>query len=200
MSERIVNDPSQHGWVEEDGKWVWDGQSAGSIEDGDTEGQVTTWSGEAWTPDSSLTIDASGDATFTGDVACSLSKPAGGLHTWLWVHGSDDQIGLTINRDNNRLVPYANSKDVMDLGAATSKFKDGYFSGTIDAAGFTVNGEPIGGGGGGFENISGDVNGNGYGWRHDQSTGNVGVFITNNGQAFCPSTADSVSLGHSSSS
>ena len=30
MSERIVDDPSLHGWVEEDGKWVWDGQSAGS--------------------------------------------------------------------------------------------------------------------------------------------------------------------------
>jgi len=29
MSERIVNDPSQHGWVEEDGKWVWAG-SGGS--------------------------------------------------------------------------------------------------------------------------------------------------------------------------
>ena len=25
MSERIVNDPSQHGWVEVDGKWVWGG-------------------------------------------------------------------------------------------------------------------------------------------------------------------------------
>ncbi len=25
MSERIVNDPSQHGWVEVDGKWVWKG-------------------------------------------------------------------------------------------------------------------------------------------------------------------------------
>ena len=23
MSERIVNDPLQHGWVEVDGKWMW---------------------------------------------------------------------------------------------------------------------------------------------------------------------------------
>ena len=29
MSERIVNDPSQHGWVEDNGKWVW-GASGGS--------------------------------------------------------------------------------------------------------------------------------------------------------------------------
>ena len=25
MSERVVDDPSQHGWVEENGKWVWGG-------------------------------------------------------------------------------------------------------------------------------------------------------------------------------
>lgn len=30
MSERIVNDPSQHGWVEESGKWVWDGTDSGA--------------------------------------------------------------------------------------------------------------------------------------------------------------------------
>ena len=67
MSERIVSDPSQHGWIEVNGKWVWDA-SGGSIQDGDTEGQITTWSGAEWTPDSALTIDASGDATFSGDL------------------------------------------------------------------------------------------------------------------------------------
>ena len=30
MSERIVTDPSQHGWVEEDGKWVWDASGGGA--------------------------------------------------------------------------------------------------------------------------------------------------------------------------
>ena len=30
MSERIVNDPSQHGWVEVDGKWMWGGSGGGS--------------------------------------------------------------------------------------------------------------------------------------------------------------------------
>ena len=30
MSERIVNDPSQHGWIEEDGKWVWDAPGGGA--------------------------------------------------------------------------------------------------------------------------------------------------------------------------
>ena len=30
MSERIVSDPSQHGWVEVDGKWVWDASGGGA--------------------------------------------------------------------------------------------------------------------------------------------------------------------------
>ena len=30
MSKRIVGDPSLHGWTEENGKWVWDGQSGGA--------------------------------------------------------------------------------------------------------------------------------------------------------------------------
>ena len=35
--------------------WAAEG---GSIQDGDTEGQITTWDGTEWTPDSSLTIDS----------------------------------------------------------------------------------------------------------------------------------------------
>ena len=63
MSERIVNDPSQHGWVEVDGKWMWGssgGSGGGSIQDGDTEGQITTWDGTEWTPSSQLTFKDSG--------------------------------------------------------------------------------------------------------------------------------------------
>jgi len=30
MSQRIVNDPSLHGWTEESGKWVWDGTDSGA--------------------------------------------------------------------------------------------------------------------------------------------------------------------------
>jgi hypothetical protein len=69
MSERIVDNPDQHGWEEVDGKWVWAGTSAsGGIEEGTAEGQVTTWDGSAWTPDDGLVIDATGNATFSGTV------------------------------------------------------------------------------------------------------------------------------------
>ena len=39
-----------------------------SIADGNSAGEITTWSGTEWTPDSSLTIDASGNATFSGEL------------------------------------------------------------------------------------------------------------------------------------
>ena len=93
MNTRVITDPSALGW-EQDGatangtpiyKWADGADNEHPIVDGDTEGQVTTWDGAKWTPDSSLAIDSSGNAKF---------------------------------------------------------------SGTVDAAGFTVNGSPIGGGGG----------------------------------------------------
>ena len=214
MSERIVNDPSLHGWVEEDGKWVWDGTDGGvgagmvvsetepsdkeeglqwlnpsdgyhcfwdgekwlqmpggkngadgNIADATEQGVIATWDDAAnsgagqWTPDSSLTINASGDATFSGQVTCDKVIPAGGLHTYLWVHGADDQIGLTINRDFNRVVPYGNSKNQMDLGADSSKFKDGYFTSSV-GTGWLFYGEEgtnlvvgAGGGGGSYNRI-----------------------------------------------
>jgi hypothetical protein len=30
MNQRVIADPSQHGWVEVDGKWVWDAESGGA--------------------------------------------------------------------------------------------------------------------------------------------------------------------------
>jgi hypothetical protein len=74
-----------------------------------------------------------GDATFSGPVHCSS------IHSFLWVHGADDQIGVNINKDNNRLVPYGNSKNVMDLGSTNAKFKDGYFSETVSSKMLTTS-------------------------------------------------------------
>ena len=107
MSERIVNDPSLHGWVEVDGKWVWDGQSAGSIEDGDTEGQITTWSGAEWTPDSAVVVNTDGDATFSGAVESnSISS-----------QGSVSGESLTLTRGGLKMIFNPNNS-----GAGTNSF------------------------------------------------------------------------------
>ena len=64
MSERIVDNPANHGWVEENGKWVWEGVDDGAglvISDTEptdkvegmqwlenTTGKVWIWDGSAW--------------------------------------------------------------------------------------------------------------------------------------------------------
>jgi hypothetical protein len=134
-------------WIYDGDKWLQqpggkDGAAGadGNIANGSTDGIVATWDSTAnsgagqWTPDSSLTIDESGNATFSGTLAAS-----GGLKTWLWVHGNNDQIGVTINASENRLVPYGDSKNVMDLGATSARFKDAYFSGVVSASGAVVD-------------------------------------------------------------
>ena len=60
MSERAVTDPAEHGWKEVDGKWMWGGSGGGSgngsIQDGNTEGQITTWDGTEWTPEGAVVV------------------------------------------------------------------------------------------------------------------------------------------------
>ena len=64
MSERVISDPTVAGWElnPDTGYWMWgaSGGSGGSIQDGDTEGQITTWDGDEWTPSSQLTFNDSG--------------------------------------------------------------------------------------------------------------------------------------------
>ena len=110
MSERVISDPTAAGWELDPstGYWMWaaEGGSGGSIQDGDTEGQITTWDGTEWTPDSSLTIDSSGDANFNGagaeikaaehDTATSLTgaitfpRVSGGLPDFAALFGAED--------------------------------------------------------------------------------------------------------------
>ena len=71
MSKRIVDDPSLHGWVEEDGKWVWEGGSTtGHIEDGDTEGQIAIWDNTAgqWIPETTVQVKNYGEAQVRNDT------------------------------------------------------------------------------------------------------------------------------------
>ena len=68
MSERAISDPTEHGWTEVDGKWMWGGSGggSGSIQDGDTEGQITTWDGTEWTPEGAVVVDELGNVRMLG--------------------------------------------------------------------------------------------------------------------------------------
>ena len=146
MTARAI-DPN-NGWAFEDGRWVWaDGVN---IEDGTVQGQITTWdvAEKEWTPDSSLTIDASGDATFSGTVNAGQAiietgnyLSAGGVV----FRNSTGGGGVMITNSGGQFVPIVDN--TINFGASGRTWKDAYFSGTVDAAGFTVNGQPISGGG-----------------------------------------------------
>jgi hypothetical protein len=105
MNQRVIADPSQHGWVEADGKWVWDaasgGSSGGSIQDGDTEGQITTWSGNEWTPEGAVVV--SGESLLVGtdnDNPTAPSQNVEGISTSsaFGVRSSVKGNTLTLNR------------------------------------------------------------------------------------------------------
>ena len=96
MSERAIADPSQHGWVEVDGKWMWDssGGGGGSIQDGDTEGQITTWDGTEWTPEGAVVVDG-------GNVGIGTDTP---LYT------SAGRTALTVNGDTSANLVFGHSE------------------------------------------------------------------------------------------
>ena len=121
MSERAISDPSQHGWVEVDGKWMWDSSGGsgggGSIQDGDTEGQITTWDGTEWTPSDDMVVNGgimklfdrgSGDGEvrlFHEDDATSLiargSAGSSGTFSISTSDGGTSVERLTIDPDGN---------------------------------------------------------------------------------------------------
>ena len=102
----------------------------------------------------SLTIDASGNATFSGMVSANGIDAGLNGQVLTFDAGSPSRdCGLRFAAINGvptiRPFSFVNndvSSGTVDLGNSSSKFKDAYFSGTVDAAGFTVNGQPIGGG------------------------------------------------------
>jgi hypothetical protein len=76
MKEKVIADPTVAGWEYDSasGYWMWSAEG-GSIQDGDIEGQITTWSGAEWTPEGAVVVDASGNATFSGRA--DVKKNAG---------------------------------------------------------------------------------------------------------------------------
>ena len=155
MSERIVNDPSQHGWVEVDGKWMWgaSGGSGGSIQDGDTEGQITTWDGTEWTPEGVVVVS-------DGNVGIG-SAPLALSGTRTYVDGQATGGGFEIHSGGTRQAQmYSSADGTVNIGSFTDQPLNIIAGGgtriTVDSNGrvditgkLFVNGQEVTGGGGG---------------------------------------------------
>lgn len=134
-------------WIYDGGKWLQhpggkDGAAGldGNIADATEDGVVATWDSTAnggagqWTPDSSLTIDSSGNATFSGTVSASNSFVTGN-NIWREGHsGLAFGINYIVPRDTD-LNPRTSS---VDIGQNNDRFKDGHFNGTVYS-----NGSPL---------------------------------------------------------
>lgn len=128
MSERIVSDPSQHGWVEVDGKWVWDASGSGGAGAGmviseteptdkvegmqwlnPTTGLVLFWDGEKWLEMPGGKDGADGKDGVDGlwtDNGGSISYNDGnvGIGT-----DSPTKPGLTVQKDGTAMVSLVNT-------------------------------------------------------------------------------------------
>jgi hypothetical protein len=135
MSERIVDDPANHGWVEENGKWVWEGGSTtGHIEDGTVQGQITTWdvAKTEWTPTSTMLVDdTTGDATFSNGVNASYFFNAATGFGFRFGSRNNVQHFFPVDVDGGIL------DGVADLGfddtVVKKRWRNGYFTGQVIA-------------------------------------------------------------------
>ena len=128
-----------------------------------------------------FSVDNDGSATFSGTVSAGeikVPRSKDGAFSGAFGPSSTDDTAVTLKNAGG-------SGSSLTLTANNTA----EFSGTVDAAGLTINGKPV------FESISGDLNGNGWGWRHPTAPNKEGVFLTNNGEFFCPSINGRTSLG-----
>jgi hypothetical protein len=118
VSERVISDPTVAGWElnPDTGYWMWaagsDG-SGGSIQDGDTEGQITTWSGDEWTPEGAVVAgDGNLSVTSSTDTATiNLNNSVGNYEIANNEYGS-----IAINYNGEERFVLASNGDVYVQG------------------------------------------------------------------------------------
>jgi hypothetical protein len=135
---------------------MWAGGSGGgggSIQDGDTEGQITTWDGDEWTPEGAVVV--SGGSVGIGGAPLSLSG------TRAYIDTAGDGGGIEIHSGGTRHGQFFSASDgTVNVGSLTAGLNiigGGSTKISVDADGnvningkLFVNGEEVGGGGGGF--------------------------------------------------
>jgi hypothetical protein len=98
MSERVISDPTVAGWElnPDTGYWMW-AAGGGSIQDGDTEGQITTWDGDEWTPEGAVVVNG-------GSVGIGKAPnwfPRDG-RTTLEIEGGTDSSVIVMTTDSGK--------------------------------------------------------------------------------------------------
>jgi hypothetical protein len=156
MSERVISDPTVAGWElnPDTGYWMW-AAGGGSIQDGDTEGQITTWDGDEWTPEGAVVV--SGGNVGIGGAPLSLSG------TRAYIDTAGDGGGIEIHSGGTRHGQFYSASDgTVNVGSLTAGLNiigGGSTKISVDADGnvningkLFVNGDEVtaGGGGGGF--------------------------------------------------
>ena len=163
MSERVINDPAAGGWElnPDTGYWMW-AAGGGSIQDGDTEGQITTWDGTEWTPESNVVVDANGNVGIGTISPSSYNSVGDDLviasdgYTGMTIASASDKAGTIYFADGTSgpetyrgFLEYDHADDKLKIGIkGTERIRiDG--DGNVNITGkLFVNGEEVTAGGG----------------------------------------------------
>jgi hypothetical protein len=107
-----VGEPHE-GWEWDGEKWVAVGSEIdANIEDGTTDGQITTWAGDKWSPNDAVTVNAS------GNVGIGTSSP--GRRLSIEGEGSDCRVEVKNKNTNARI-----SVSSPDSGSPQISFDNG---------------------------------------------------------------------------
>jgi len=145
MNTKTIGFPSDpfdgqvyEGWKWDGVKWEWNvtgGSGGGSIQDGDTEGQITTWDGTEWTPESNVVVDANGNAGIGTDTPLRklhISEDSGSAFLQVTTKDDSSSGGILMGSSSNPTVGqvfYEHASDSMRLVTSGEERM------TIDAAG-----------------------------------------------------------------
>ena len=130
MSERAISDPAVAGWElnPDTGYWMWTAATGGNIQDGDTEGQITTWDGTEWTPEGAVVV-ADGAVNITSSTDTTKLNIINSLGVYEVVN--NEYGSLAVNYNGAEQLVLASNGDV-------------YVTGKL-----FINGEEVSAGGGG---------------------------------------------------
>ena len=143
-------DDEHQGWIWDGDKWVYTAVDGGSIQDGDTQGQITTWDGTEWTPDSAVVVDGDnvGIGTDTPLRKLHISEDTGAAFLQVTTKDDTSSGGVLMGSSSNPTagqVFYNHGTDSMRVvtGGEERLIIDADGNTTIDAYSLTLLGTDV---------------------------------------------------------